>query len=318
MTFNNLYYFNEIVKDMNLGITAERLFTTQQALSGHIKRLENYFSVRLFDRTPFLVLTTEGRELQREVKLMLDAERRLFISFGTQPVRKTGAIRIACGLARSRLYLPDIINRFTSKHPHIRITFVDENNFRDRPMFAGNDVDMAIGREPLPSPGLRVHPLMKMGGCVAISGTLLRQHLGDGSDEFIIKAKDGVEISELPATIPVAHTGIAKRESWVCERIPELRERPRVYVDPENHDILLQMCREGKAILFISEIYVKYILRTYAPSFYKNIYFFPHKLDGERFTIEETLSYDANKLHPPYFNEFIDITLDVFNKMDMR
>lgn len=315
MTLHNLYYFTEIVQDMNLGTTAERLFTTQQALSGHIKRLENYFGVRLFQRTPSLVLTAEGGELLREARLMLDSERRLFMTYGTQPVRKTGAIRIACGMARSRFYLPDIINRFTSQYPHVRITFADENNFRDRPMFAGNDVDMAIGREPLHSPGLRIHPLMKMGGCVVISDSLLREHLGDGSEEFIKAAKNGVEISRLPPTIPVAHTGIARRESWMCERMPELRERPRVYIDPENHDVLLQMCREGKAILFISEIYVKYILRTYAPSFYENIHFFPHNLNGERFTIEEALSYDENKFHPPHFNEFVRITLDVFQKM---
>ncbi|HHU06035.1 MAG TPA: LysR family transcriptional regulator [Clostridiales bacterium] len=316
MTLNNLYYFNEIVKDMNLSVTAERLFTTQQALSGHIKRLENYFGVRLFERTPFLVLTPEGRELQREAKLMLDAEMRLFNSFGTRPARQKGTIKIACGLARSRFYLPEIISRFTSKYPNVRITFVDENNFRDRPMFSGTDVDMAIGREPKPSTGLKVHPLMEMGGCVAISDLLLREHLGDKANEFIKKAKDGVEISELPPTIPVAHTGIAKRESWVCERIPELRERPRVYIDPENHDLLLQICREGKAILFISEIYVKYILKAYAPSFYESIHFFPHNLDGKRFVIGETLSYDASKHHPPYFNELIKLTLDVFGEMN--
>ena len=36
MTLNNLYYFNEIVKDMNLALRPSG-FTTQQALSGHIK-----------------------------------------------------------------------------------------------------------------------------------------------------------------------------------------------------------------------------------------------------------------------------------------
>jgi len=279
MTLNNLYYFNEIVKDMNLSVTAERLFTTQQALSGHIKRLENYFGVRLFERTPFLVLTPEGRELQREAKLILDAETRLFSAFGTKPAREKGTIKIACGLARSRLYLPEIISRFTSRYPNVRIIFVDENNFRDRPMFEGTDVDMAIGRRPLPSPGLKVHPLMEIGGCVAMSDLLLREHLGDGAEEFIRRAREGLEISELPPAIPVAHTGIAKRESWVCEMIPELRERPRVFIDPENHDLLLQICREGKAILFISELYVKYILKAYAPSFYENIHFFPHNLN---------------------------------------
>lgn len=35
MTIQNLYVFTEIVKDMNLSVTAERLYISQQALSGH-------------------------------------------------------------------------------------------------------------------------------------------------------------------------------------------------------------------------------------------------------------------------------------------
>ena len=269
MTLNNLYYFNEIVKDMNLSVTAERLFTTQQALSGHIKRLENYFGVRLFERT-LPRADTRGRELQREAKLMLDAEMRLFNSFGTRPARQKGTIKIACGLARSRFYLPEIISRFTSKYPNVRITFVDENNFRDRPMFSGTDVDMAIGREPKPSTGLKVHPLMEMGGCVAISDLLLREHLGDKANEFIKKAKDGVEISELPPTIPVAHTGIAKRESWVCERIPELR-RPRCTLTPRTTTYCSKSAaRKGDSLHFgdICEVHIEgirpLVLREYS------------------------------------------------------
>jgi len=32
--------------------------------------------------------------------------------------------------------------------------------------------------------------------------------------------------------------------------------------------------------------------------------------------IEEALSYDASRHYPPYFSEFIEITLDVFREMN--
>ncbi len=317
MTLNNLRFFTEIVKDMNLGVTAKRLFTTQQGLSGHIRRLETHFGVRLFERTPFLVLTKEGEELLREARLILESESRLFASFGTGPKSKSGTLRIACSNARSRFYMPDILSEFTPKYPSVSVLFVDENAYRGQQIFEESDVDIVIGRTPPPSNGLKTIPLSSIKGYIIISDSLLRKHTAN-ADEFIEKSKNGVEISEFPDSIPIAHTGIAGRETWLSEMIPELKNRPKVNIAPESIDILLKICREGKVMLFASETYVKYILKTYSPSFYENIHFFPHNLGNERLSFEEVLAYDSSKFHPQYFEDFIKIALEVFENLKER
>ena len=143
MTLQNLYFFTEIVKDMNLGLTATRLYTSQQALSGHIKRLESHFGVRLFERRPNLALTPEGELLMREAKVILDAESRLFIAYETGVQKDHGALRIACGLGRSKFYLPDALIRFSEIYPGVGVSCVDENRFRDTPMFGEGKEDEA-------------------------------------------------------------------------------------------------------------------------------------------------------------------------------
>ena len=47
MDTQSLYYFSELAKDLHMTRTAERLFISQQTLSNHILRLEEYYGVRL-------------------------------------------------------------------------------------------------------------------------------------------------------------------------------------------------------------------------------------------------------------------------------
>ncbi len=42
MDLVSLYYFRELSKDLNTTKTAARLYITQQTLSNHIQRLEQY------------------------------------------------------------------------------------------------------------------------------------------------------------------------------------------------------------------------------------------------------------------------------------
>ena len=60
MDVNSLIYFIEASKDLNFTQTAKRLFISQQNLSNHIARLEEYYSVKLFERKPRLALTYAG------------------------------------------------------------------------------------------------------------------------------------------------------------------------------------------------------------------------------------------------------------------
>ena len=60
MDLISLYYFSELAKDLHMTRTANRLFISQQTLSNHIQRLEEYYGTKLFHRKPALSLTTAG------------------------------------------------------------------------------------------------------------------------------------------------------------------------------------------------------------------------------------------------------------------
>ena len=50
MDITSLYYFSELAKDLHMTRTANRLFISQQTLSNHIQRLEEYYGVKLLYR----------------------------------------------------------------------------------------------------------------------------------------------------------------------------------------------------------------------------------------------------------------------------
>lgn len=57
MNLLSLYYFVELAKELHVTNTAQKLYISQQNLSQHIQRLEQYYGVPLFHRKPKLALT---------------------------------------------------------------------------------------------------------------------------------------------------------------------------------------------------------------------------------------------------------------------
>ena len=60
MNIKSLEYFLILAEELNFTKASERLYITQQSLSGCIKRLESEYGVELLQRKPVLRLTPAG------------------------------------------------------------------------------------------------------------------------------------------------------------------------------------------------------------------------------------------------------------------
>lgn len=60
MNLKSIGCFLVTVEEMNTTRAAECLFISRQALSSHLKRMEDEYGICLFDRKPSLRLTLEG------------------------------------------------------------------------------------------------------------------------------------------------------------------------------------------------------------------------------------------------------------------
>ena len=81
MNLKSIEYFLITVEEMNVTRAAERLFISQQALSSHIKRLEDEYRVQLFERRPTFHLTPEGEQMVFYGRQILEAEAKMQAAF---------------------------------------------------------------------------------------------------------------------------------------------------------------------------------------------------------------------------------------------
>ena len=86
MNLLSLYYFVELAKELHVTNTAQKLYISQQNLSQHIQRVEQYYGVPLFHRKPKLALTYAGEQLYA-VAVKILAEEHEFQNRPTSPKR---------------------------------------------------------------------------------------------------------------------------------------------------------------------------------------------------------------------------------------
>src|SRR5262249_2669380 len=109
-----------VVEQGSMGKAAERLATSQPAVSRAISDLEHSLGVRLLDRGPRgIVPTPYGRALVKRSIAAFDE-----LSLGVKDLEflsdpTAGEVRIAAPMAFAAGLIPAVIDRFTRRHPRV-------------------------------------------------------------------------------------------------------------------------------------------------------------------------------------------------------
>ena len=106
MNTTGLQYFLTVAEEMNFSRAAQRLFISQQSLSGHIQRLEKYFGVQLFERRPVLKLTAAGEQMRLYAEYILRAEQQMTSRLADLSRENTGKLSFGCSRSRAEQFLP--------------------------------------------------------------------------------------------------------------------------------------------------------------------------------------------------------------------
>lgn len=123
MNLNHLNVFMTAAEKLNLTETAKALFISQPAVSKTIKQLEEALQVRLFvrDKQKGIILTDVGKEVLVLARQMQSIENRIFQVASRESQLLSGKIKIGSFPAASTLLLPEAIDRFRAKYPHVQI-----------------------------------------------------------------------------------------------------------------------------------------------------------------------------------------------------
>ena len=135
---NDLYAFRALVEYGNFRVAAESICLSQSALSRRIEKLEAELGNLLFDRTTRRVsLTLYGQNFAERSTQLLDNVESMLADVDKASEERTGLITVATVPSAACYFMPDVIRRFQSRYPRVRIKLIDSS--------AGNVMD-AVAR----------------------------------------------------------------------------------------------------------------------------------------------------------------------------
>lgn len=125
MELYQLRTFLTVADEGHLTRAAEKLFTSQPAVSAQIRALEEELGVKLFERSPRgMTLTGAGVTLQEQARKIVNAARDFKLSAEALRGTVTGELVFGLNNRPEILRLMDILRNLTTDHPELRYEMV--------------------------------------------------------------------------------------------------------------------------------------------------------------------------------------------------
>lgn len=209
METNSLLYFAEAAKDLNFTKTAKRLFISQQNLSNHISRLENYYGVRLFERKPHLSLTYSGEVLLAYANNFKMDEDNLKNVLTDIKEKERGTLRIGCSPIRTNIVMPKLTSIFTQEYPNVELHFFQHHSTQITEMLLAGELDFSISIDKIRHPQLIATPLFRDTLYLMVSKSLLKKYFEKDTGLLIRQSQEGVNLKDF-ADLPFVNVRSSK------------------------------------------------------------------------------------------------------------
>ncbi len=149
LDLNLLRVFDVIMSEQNLTRAADRLATTQPAVSNALKRLREALSDELFIRTAHGVKpTSRAEEIWPGVRLALADLEALLAPPEFNIAALQAMFRLAMADSTASLLLPGLIRAIKANAPGIDLRMLPLTSRDPRPMLLQGEIDLAVGSFP--------------------------------------------------------------------------------------------------------------------------------------------------------------------------
>lgn len=159
--FKALETFVWVARQQSFRATAERLHTTQPAISQRIAGLEDDLGVQLLHRTTRRVaLTSKGRELLEHAERLLAARSEMVASVGDPSVR-IGTLKLGVAETIVHTWLPRFIERTAQDFPQLTLEIEVDTSPNLSARLADREIDLAVMVGPVTQPTFRTKRLCR-------------------------------------------------------------------------------------------------------------------------------------------------------------
>ena len=135
----------QVVKEGSFTKAAAAAYMSQQAVSEHIRNLEERYGVRLFTRKPRLALTEEGEILRQALLQISNKEQDVKLRFEQLSKGVAGNINLGINSSRSSWLIPCFYTAYRSKFPHVSLSIYSDDTVRLTEQLRHGDLDIMFG-----------------------------------------------------------------------------------------------------------------------------------------------------------------------------
>lgn len=272
-------YFIEIANELNFTKAANNLYSSQQCLSQHVKRLEDYYGVKLLERKPKVKLTEAGRLLVEAGKSILEIEENLQSSYSYLSNTQKGSIRLGLPSGRAKSILNMALPILKEKYPNVNLSVFEGHSTKIiEEKVADGTLDIGVGsmhkERSKGSLSLDIIPLCREKLFLLASDSLLKKHIND-----LEIVKYGAYMRELMSLPVVMDPRRSRIQSIVNEIYVRYGVKPNVVMESNRGSSIIPLCTSGYCAIFMLEMILNTSLKE-NPGLKNNINII-HLLDDE-------------------------------------
>lgn len=312
MNFESIYYFTELAKTLNMNETGEKLYISQQTLSNHIKRLEDYYGTKLFFRKPKLMLTPIGEEYLKYAEKVLTAEADMINKIRDMESEDMGKLIIGASSPRADIFIPSIIEKFTEEFPQVSLVLREKQSQDLEEMCLENKIDIAISiDEDYKNEHLKSRLLLEEKLYLCVSDRLLEKYVEDLATlkEKSLKKIDLRDFEKVPFLL---YTQDNRIRNLIDKSFKEAGVKPNNYIETAYSRIALAICNKAIAAVFISQMNIK----RWMQEFGDDINVFPIYSKNKPVTLGIYAIKNKNRYSTKYAKRFIELLEEYFDSFN--
>lgn len=257
----SLSYFVTVAMEQNMTKAAHKLHISQQALSFHIAKVEDYYGTPLFDRKPVLHLTYAGEVCLRHAQEILQDCERLTNQMAAISGHCVGRLRIGISSHPAQVILPRILPAFLRRWPNVSLEFPQASMSMRINRLLDHKLDMAIGIYNKNDPHIAAEFLFDDRLYLLASEELLRTHFGGREQKLNQWERQGTDLTvfqSLPfmALSTSSHLGNSLNDYFEKNNI-----KPNVVLTTESLDILESLVPTGAGAMICGRLRASEILK---------------------------------------------------------
>lgn len=307
MNLLTLYYFVELARELHVTNTAQKLYISQQNLSQHIQRLEQYYGVSLFHRKPKLALTYEGEQLYAVAVKILAEEHEFVNRLADISANSIGSLKLGIPTYRGEISLPSILPQFYEKWPNISIELCDKSSSEMEEMLCNGELDLFIGVMYQDNPKLDSTPLLNDHIYMVCSDHLLKKYYPDTWSVLKNRSERGTDLSAFPGLPFLLPHPSMKLRKTIDQCFLVARVKPKIFLESQSTELFISLFPYDYGAFFCTQARLPAFLSAYPEA---NA--FPLTLKNEIIGHRVVIASHKDRVLPQYAQDFISITKEVF------